>query len=154
MPSCHSIKSMICVHPIFDSVADKKKKKKKKNISANIRKNKTGCQQTFCNAKREPHSKCIDLTAHARSMIRDLALSANWITRHNDLSRVAREKGSSDFPLNHSFIAHAQPLSDATWLVLWLKFSLALRLTWANSTGYGETARMRSLAWTFAVRIC
>ena len=49
-----------------------------------------------------------------------------------------------------SFSEHARPLSVATRLVLWLKFSL----TWANSIGSGDIVRMRRLAWTFAVRIC
>ena len=41
-------------------------------------------------------------------------------------------------------------------LDLWLKFPLALPLTarWAKSLGSGETARMRRLVGTFAVRIC
>ena len=33
-------------------------------------------------------------------------------------------------------------------------FSLAYRLPLANSKGSGETARMRRLTWTFAIRIC
>ena len=39
-------------------------------------------------------------------------------------------------------------------LLFFLKFPPGLPLTWANSIGFGETARMRRLAWTFAVRIC
>ena len=35
-----------------------------------------------------------------------------------------------------------------------LKFPRELTPTWANSTGSGETALMRRLAWAFAVRIC
>ena len=39
-------------------------------------------------------------------------------------------------------------------LVLWLMFSISLRITWANGIGSGETTRMRRLTWTFAVRLC
>ena len=46
-----------------------------------------------------------------------------------------------------------QPLARP-YLFLWLKFPLGLPLTWANSIGSGETARMHRLAWTSAVRIC
>ena len=86
---------------------------------------------------------------YSRSLIRiffDLSQN-HWITRHEkDALRI--------FKLNRSFSAHAWPLSKVTCLVLWLKFTLGLPLTWANSTDSGETARMRRLAWIFAVRIC
>ena len=35
-----------------------------------------------------------------------------------------------------------------------IKLNVSLPLTWANSIGSGETARMRWLAWTIALRIC
>ena len=67
---------------------------------------------------------------------------------------MSREKGSLDFPSNQSFSAHAQPLSEVTCLVLWLKIPLGLSFTWANSIGSGETARTRRLTRTIAVRMC
>ena len=66
---------------------------------------------------------------------------------------ASREKGASDLPSNQPFSAHARPLSKVTSCPL-VKFPLDLLLMWANSTGSGETALMRSLTWTFAVRIC
>ena len=38
--------------------------------------------------------------------------------------------------------------------VLWLKYSLGLSPYWAKNIDSGESARMRSLAWIFVVRIC
>ena len=66
-----------------------------------------------------------------------------------------REKNiSSDFPSKDTFSGHTRSLSKTTCLVLWLKFPPDLPPTYANSIGSGETARMRRLARTFAVRIC
>ena len=76
------------------------------------------------------------------------------LQKHINKMNVSRQKCSSDFPSNQSFSAHAQSLRKAAYLVLWLKFSRGPLLTCANSTGSGETARMRRLARTFAVRVC
>ena len=66
--------------------------------------------------------------------------------------RVARNRLFGRF-VKTIFQCACPPLSEVTCLVLWLKFFLDLPLTWANSTGSGETGRMPSFAWTFAVRI-
>ena len=68
------------------------------------------------------------------------------------MSYVAK-KGSSDLRSNQSSSAHARSLSKTTCQV-WQKFPHGLLLAWANYIGSGETARMRRLAWTFAVPIC
>ena len=49
--------------------------------------------------------------------------------------------------------AHAQPFRGARDLAFCLKVPLDSLLVRASSEGSGETARMRRLAWTFAVRI-
>ena len=52
--------------------------------------------------------------------------------------------------------AHAQPFrgaGDGRALAFCLKVPLDSLLVWASSGGSGETARTRSLAWTFAARI-
>ena len=49
--------------------------------------------------------------------------------------------------------AHAQPFRGAMDLAFCLKVPLDSLLVWASSEWSGETARMRSLAWTFAARI-
>ena len=48
---------------------------------------------------------------------------------------------------------HAQPFRGDRDLAFCLKVPLDSLLVWASSEGSGETARMRSLAWTFAARI-
>ena len=63
-------------------------------------------------------------------------------------------KGSLDFQWNQSFSAHARHFSKVTCQALCLKCHRGLPLMCANSVGSGETARMRRLARTFAVRIC
>ena len=50
-------------------------------------------------------------------------------------------------------IAHAQPFRGARDLAFCLKVPFDSLLVWARSEGSGKTARMRRLAWTFAVRI-
>ena len=45
------------------------------------------------------------------------------------------------------------PLKRTGQLALYLKFLLVPYIVWANSKGSGETARMRRLAWAFAVRL-
>ena len=60
---------------------------------------------------------------------------------------------SSSIPSWQILTAHAQPFRGARDLAFCLKVSLDSLLVWASSGGSGETARMRRLAWTFAVRI-
>ena len=60
----------------------------------------------------------------------------------NTLWNLLREIGSLSFPSNQSSSAHARPISEATYLVLWLKFSLSLSLTWVNGICSDDTARM------------
>ena len=60
---------------------------------------------------------------------------------------------SSSIPSWQISTAHAQPFRGARDLVFCLKVPLDSLLVWASSGGSGETAWMRSLAWTFAARI-
>ena len=60
---------------------------------------------------------------------------------------------SSSIPSWQISTAHAQPFRGGTDLVFCLKVPLNSLLVWASSEGFGETARMRRLAWTFAARI-
>ena len=60
---------------------------------------------------------------------------------------------SSSIPSWQILTAHAQPFRGARDLAFCLKVLLNSLLVWASSGGSGETARMRRLAWTFAVRI-
>ena len=60
---------------------------------------------------------------------------------------------SSSIPSWQSLTAHAQPFRGARDLAFCLKVPPDSLLVWASSEGSGETARMRRLAWTFAVRI-
>ena len=60
---------------------------------------------------------------------------------------------SSSIPSWQILIAHAQPFKGARDLAFGLKVPLDSLLVWASSRGSGETARMRRLAWTFAVRL-
>ena len=60
---------------------------------------------------------------------------------------------SSSIPSWQILTAHAQPFREARDLAFCLKVPLDSLLVWASSEGSGETARMRSLAWTFAARI-
>ena len=60
---------------------------------------------------------------------------------------------SSSIPSWQILTAHAQPFRGARDLAFCLKVPLDSLLVWASSEGSGETARMHSLAWTFAARI-
>ena len=60
---------------------------------------------------------------------------------------------SSSTPSSQILTAHAQPFTGARDLAFCLKVPLDSLLVWASSGGFGETARMRRLAWTFAARI-
>ena len=60
---------------------------------------------------------------------------------------------SSSIPSWQILTAHAQPFRGASDLAFCLKVPLDSLLVWASSEGSGETAQMRSLAWTFAARI-
>ena len=60
---------------------------------------------------------------------------------------------SSSIPSWQILTAHAQPFRGARDLAFSLKVPLDYLLIWASSEGFGETARMRRLAWTFAARI-
>ena len=60
---------------------------------------------------------------------------------------------SSSIPSRQILTAHAQPFKGARDLAFCLKVPLDSLLVWASSEGSGETARMRSLAWTFAACI-
>ena len=60
---------------------------------------------------------------------------------------------SSSIPSWQILTAHAQPFKGARDLAFCLKVPLDSLLIWASSESYGETARMRRLAWTFAARI-
>ena len=60
---------------------------------------------------------------------------------------------SSSIPSWQILTAHAQPFRGARDLAFCLKVPLDSMLLWASNGGSGETARMRSLAWTFAARI-
>ena len=60
---------------------------------------------------------------------------------------------SSSIPSWQILTAHAQPFRGARDLSFCLKVPLDSLLVWASSGGSGETAQMRSLAWTFAARI-
>ena len=90
----------------------------------------------------------IDCIKTNATMITDVQRALNDI-----ICATPREKGTSDFPSYQSFSAHVRPLGKAS-LVLWLKFTLGLPLTRANSIGFGEEERVRRLARTCAVRIC
>ena len=57
---------------------------------------------------------------------------------------------SSSIPSWQILTAHAQPFREARDLAFCLKVPLDSLLVWASSEGSGETARMHSLAWTFA----
>ena len=59
---------------------------------------------------------------------------------------------SSSIPSWQTLTAHAQPFRGARDLAFFLKVPLDSLLVWASSEGSGETARIRRLAWTFAVR--
>ena len=67
---------------------------------------------------------------------------------------MQRKKGSSYFPSNQSFSSLAHLRSEASCLDLLPKIHFDLPLKWANSNGFGGTARMRSLAWILAACIC
>ena len=60
---------------------------------------------------------------------------------------------SSSIPSWQILTAHVKPFMGARDLAFCLKVPLDSLLVWASSGGSGETARMRSLAWTFAARI-
>ena len=60
---------------------------------------------------------------------------------------------SSSIPSWQILTAHAQTFRGARDLVFCLTVPHDSLLVWASSRGSGETARMRRLAWTFAVRI-
>ena len=60
---------------------------------------------------------------------------------------------SSSIPSWQILTAHAQPFRRAKDLDFFLKVPLDSLLVWASSGGSGETARMRRLAWIFALRI-
>ena len=60
---------------------------------------------------------------------------------------------SSSIPSWPILTAHVQPFRGARDLAFCLKVPLDSLLVWASSEGSGETAQMRSLAWTFAARI-
>ena len=60
---------------------------------------------------------------------------------------------SSSIPSWQISTAHVQPFRGARDLAFCLRIPLDSLLVWASSGGSGETARMRSLAWTFAARI-
>ena len=60
---------------------------------------------------------------------------------------------SSSIPSWQISTAHAQPFRGARDLVFCLKVPLDSLLVWASSECFGETARMRRFAWTFAARI-
>ena len=60
---------------------------------------------------------------------------------------------SSSIPSWQILTVHAQSYRGARDLAFCLKVPLDSLLVWASSEGSGETARMRSLAWTFAARI-
>ena len=60
---------------------------------------------------------------------------------------------SSSIPSWQILTAHAQSFRGARDLAFCLKVPLDPMLVWESSWGSGETARMRSLAWTFAARI-
>ena len=60
---------------------------------------------------------------------------------------------SSSIPSWQTLTAHAQPFRGARDLAFCLNVPLDSLLVWASSEGFGETARMRRLAWTFAARI-
>ena len=59
---------------------------------------------------------------------------------------------SSSIPSWQILSAHVQPFRGARDLAFCLKVPLDSLLVLASSEGSGETARMRRLAWTFAVR--
>ena len=54
----------------------------------------------------------------------------------------------------NKFNVRCNVLSSSRTSVLWLNVPHDLQLRWANSKGFGETAWMRRVTWTFAVRIC
>ena len=60
---------------------------------------------------------------------------------------------SLSIPSLQTLTAHAQSFRGARDLAFCLKVPLDPLLVWASSGGFGETARMRRLAWTFAARI-
>ena len=60
---------------------------------------------------------------------------------------------SSSIPSWHILTAHAQPFRGARDLAFCLKVLHGSLLVWASSEGFGKTARMCMLAWTFAARI-
>ena len=60
---------------------------------------------------------------------------------------------SSSIQSWHILTGHAQTFRGARDLTFCLKVPLHSLLVWASSEGFGETARMRRLAWTFAALI-
>ena len=75
------------------------------------------------------------------------------IMNGNILWAASSEFVSSSIPSWQILTAHAQPFRGARDLPFCLKVPLDSLLVWASSGGSGETARMRRLAWTLAVRI-
>ena len=66
---------------------------------------------------------------------------------------TTEKRDHSDSPYGQTFSVHAQHLSRSSTLVLWLNVSHDLQLRWANSEGFGATAWMRRVTWTFAYAI-
>ena len=69
------------------------------------------------------------------------------------MNQLMRLWYSSSF-VNSSWNALAQPSNAATRLIFGQTLHLLPYVMCANSEGSGETARMRSLAWALAVRLC
>ena len=101
-------------------------------------------------------------TRHHRDMTETLlkvTLNPTKQQQHNSLHvAIDNWAPSSEFvslsiPSWQILTAHAQPFRGARDLAFCLKVPLDSLLVWASSEGSGETARMRRLAWTFAVRI-
>ena len=83
-----------------------------------------------------------------------------WLSSYNDaicfnlyVWAPASEFVSSSIPSWQILTAHAQPFRGARDMAFCLKVPLDSLIVWASSEGSGETARMRSLAWTFTARI-
>ena len=57
-------------------------------------------------------------------------------------------------PSTRSSNTHVQSSSGARCLIFGLTLRLLPYFMFANSNGFGETARMRRLAWAFAGRLC
>ena len=80
-------------------------------------------------------------------------MSVERTLKIKEIWAASSEFVSSNIPSWQISTAHAQPFRGARDLAFCLMVHLDSLLVWASSGGFGETARMSSLAWTFVARI-